>query len=116
MSALLALVLKLEVTEPVTAPGFLGRAVYSFLLDHIANADPAAAQQLHDSNGYKPFTCSAVMGGQREGRDTRRFTPEHTPWLRLTGLDATACAHLERLLESPPETIQLANVVFMCAA
>jgi CRISPR-associated endoribonuclease Cas6 len=109
---LLAMVLTLKVAEPVTTPAFLGRAVYRFLLDHIAAQDDGLAQQFHDRPGYKPFTCSTVMGGQRDGRNARRYMPDRSIWLRLTGLSAAACAHLDRLAADPPEQIMLARASF----
>jgi CRISPR-associated endoribonuclease Cas6 len=104
---LTALVLEVAPPRPTTTPGHLGRAAYALLLRLITAEEPALAEALHSSNERKPFTCSTLVGGQRRGKDERYFSPEETAWLRFTGLNADVSAHLRRLADDPPESVDL---------
>ena len=109
---LTALVLTVAPSQPTTTPGHLGRAVYNFCLQWIASDNPELAQGLHDNNERKPFTCSTLIGGQRQDKDSRLYRPDQPAWLRLTGLNAAVSAQLLRLAEAPPATIELDNIPF----
>lgn len=98
--------------QPVTTPGFLGRAVYGFFLDYIKETDPDLSAQLHGGRGRKPFTCSTLVGGKWQDTDARLYTPEEPAWLRLTGLTPPVSAHLQRLAADPPPSLRLDGVPF----
>jgi CRISPR-associated endoribonuclease Cas6 len=104
---LMAVVITVVPAEPVTMPPHLGRAVYQFWLDYLSQADSRLAQEIHDSQERKPFTCSGVIGGKRVSRSERQYTPDQPAWLRLTGLTPEICQHLQRLVDEPPEKIEI---------
>lgn len=108
---LVSLVVTIRPSEPVSAPGYLGRAAHALLLRWLDETDPALARQWHDADGFKPFTCSSLIGGGRMERDgLRRLTPERTYWLRLTSLDPAISAALLTRAEQPPASIELDRV------
>lgn len=113
---LIAVVLTVAPTEPVLMPPHLGRAVYQFWLDYLDQADSKLAQEIHDSQERKPFTCSGLIGGKRVSRTERQYTPDQPAWLRLTGLTPTICKHLQQLVNEPPERIELDRVPFVVQA
>jgi CRISPR-associated endoribonuclease Cas6 len=90
--------------------GHLGRAGHALLLRLIDAADPALAQALHESDTAKPFTCSDLVGGQRQGKNTRWLQPDQPAWLRFTGLNAAVSAHLQRLAQEPPAAVELDGI------
>ena len=109
---LTALVLEVAPKRVTTTPGHLGRAAYALLLKLIAATEPALAEDLHTKNERKPFTCSTLVGGRRQAKNERVYTPEETAWLRFTGLDASVSAHLCRLAENPPDVVELDGQLF----
>jgi CRISPR-associated endoribonuclease Cas6 len=90
---LLSLILTLRPTQPAPLPPRLGRAAHAILLARIDASNPTLAQELHDSDGPKPFTCSNLMG-PREGD---LLSPEQTYTLRYTALTASVAEELQRL-------------------
>ncbi len=84
---LLSLVLTLRPKTEGTPPPRLGRAAHAILLDRLS---PALADELHDEDGPKPFTCSTLMGPRAE----RYVSPEQTYTLRYTALTAPVTAGL----------------------
>lgn len=117
MTSLTSLVLNLAITERVTLPGHLGRAVYHFFLDDIAQHDEAFSQALHNNRRRKPFTCSTLIGGRRLGTNSQEFLPETAVWLRITGLTQAVSTHLQRLAAEPPATAVIDRVSFqICGA
>jgi CRISPR-associated endoribonuclease Cas6 len=109
---LTSLIVTVTPPEPVTTPAHLGRAVYHAWLDYIKADDPALAQALHDSQERKPFTCTALAGGQRAGQDSRRYQPDQPAWFRLTGLNLEVSRHLLRLRDDPPARWELDGIPF----
>ena len=109
---LMAVVLTVAPSEPTTMPPHLGRAVYQFWLDYLGQMDNQLAQEIHDSQERKPFTCSQLVGGQRLSRQERQYTPEQPAWLRLTGLTPTVCGYLQQLVADPPATIEIDHHAF----
>lgn len=112
MNDLTALVFTLTPSKPATTPAYLGRASYALLMRLIAAHDPELAQQLHDNDGLKPYTCSALIGGQRISRESRQYRPEERAWLRYTGLNEAVSTHLLRLAENPPAKVDLDGHIF----
>lgn len=86
---------------------FTGHHVHAWFLDAVRHLDAPAAEALHTSTRYKPFT---LWAGPRfalgPGGVSRDQADDHI-WLRATGLDAGTCALLERLTSDPPRMIQL---------
>lgn len=108
---LLSLVITVRPAEPISVPGYLGRAAHALLLRWLHETDPTLARQWHDADGPKPFTCSPLIGEGRMGRDgVRRLTPERTYWLRLTSLDPAISAALLARQAQPPVSIELDRV------
>lgn len=112
MNDLTALVLILRAPKLLTTPAHLGRAAYALLLRLLDAADPELAHALHSSNGPKPFTCTTLVGGRRQNRETRLYTPDETAWLRFTGLNEELSDHLRRLAETPPLKVDLDGCIF----
>lgn len=111
-SDLTALVLTLTPSKPATTPAYLGRASYALFMRLIAAHDPELARQLHDNDSLKPFTCSALIGGERLNRENRRYVPGETAWLRYTGLTPEISEHLMRLADAPPAKVELDGQIF----
>lgn len=109
---LTALVLTVAPTKTIFAQDYLGRAVYAFLLQYLDGLDAELTQQLHDSQGPKPFTCSSLVGGQRSDNRTRQYTPDNPSWFRITGLTAQLSNHLQRLADDPPKRLELDGHLF----
>lgn len=112
MPDLTALVLTLAPASPTTTPGHLGRAAYALLLRLIAEVDADLAQALHDTDTRKPLTCTTLLGGERQDKNSRLYVPDKPSWLRFTGLNSAVSAHLCRLAEHPPETVELDGLLF----
>src|SRR5690606_12601091 len=105
---LVSLVVTVRPSEPVSVPGYLGRAVHALLLRWLDETDPALARQWHDADGPKPYTCSSLIGSGRMARDgSRQLAPERTYWLRLTALDQNISAALLARQDNPPASIEL---------
>jgi CRISPR-associated endoribonuclease Cas6 len=80
--SLISLVLTLRPRETRELPPMLGRAAHRALLHAIAQVNPALAEQLHDDNAPRPFTCSSLMGKRVNGM----VSPEMPYTLRYTTL------------------------------
>ncbi len=80
--SLISLVLTLRPREARELPPMLGRAAHHALLHAIAQVHPALAEQLHDDNAPRPFTCSSLMGKRVNGM----VSPEMPYTLRYTTL------------------------------
>lgn len=109
---LLAAVMTMTPTEPVSVPPSLARAAHAWLLERIGCSDPALAEYLHQGDGPRPFTVSNLwgIGPAREGRVT--LDPERPCWLRFTGLTTEVCAAIERALPAPGDQLRLADATF----
>ena len=107
---LTSLVLSLTPTEPLNLPRDLGRATHALFYMLLAQHDPALAEATHASDGLKPFTCSNVFGGQRQGQSLLA-QPGEALWLRYTGLSADISAFLSGPLfqagEQRVQTVEL---------
>jgi len=89
---LLSLILTLRPAQAASLPPRLGRAAHAILLARLAEADPALAEALHDSDGPKPLTCSRLLGPREDGM----LSPDKTYTLRYTALTAPVAAGLQR--------------------
>lgn len=106
---LVAAVITVMPTEPVSAPASLARAAHAWLLERIGLGDPALAEYLHEGDGPRPFTVSNLWGAgpAREGRVT--LDPERPCWLRFTSLTEKVSAAIEGVLPAVGETLTLAE-------
>lgn len=93
---LTSLVLRLAPTEALNLPRHLGRATYALFMTLLASHDAALAKSVHDSAGWKPFTCSNVMGGRRQGQSLLA-TPADELRVRFTGLNEPVSAVLQQI-------------------
>jgi CRISPR-associated endoribonuclease Cas6 len=84
---LLAAVLTLTPTQPVTLPANLGQAAHAWFLDRLRAANPALADAMHAPNTERPFTVSNLWGGQRQGARQVYLAPGQPCFLRLTSID-----------------------------
>jgi CRISPR-associated endoribonuclease Cas6 len=110
--SLVAAVFLVTPSEPVTAPGFLSRAVHRFWLEAVGQRDAALEPALHDQPDYRPFTCSTLVGGERLGRNSQQFTPDSPAWLRITALTPAVSRQLCDLVANPPAEIELDGITF----
>jgi len=100
---LVSLVIHVRPVEPARVPHFLGGAVQAWFLDQVRQRNAALADELHDSQGLRPYTASRVVG-LGEGSPEGVFVhPERPGWLRITSLRADVSALLrERIAPSLP--------------
>lgn len=81
----------------------LGRANYAALLERVGQMDGTLARHLHDGEGPKPLTCSALLGAPTDRRGTHIEAGGRYA-LRVTGLTGDVCGGLrEALLAQPPK-------------
>ncbi len=106
MTTLTSLVLTLETEQTLTLPPFLGRASHGALLRLVAEDDPDLAERLHAPDARRPFTCSTLWGGRRQGRSLV-LEPGEPVFLRYTGLSEEVSRRLERMAERPPDRIEV---------
>jgi len=108
----LSVVFTLQPTEEATLPAHLGRATQAWWLQQVRERDAALARRLHEPNATRPFTVSNVwpMGRAREGQV--RVGAGQQVFLRVTALEGEVAALLQGLLESPPESVPLAETLF----
>jgi len=100
---LVSIVLLLEPQGEVEMPADLGRAVHAWFLERVREDAPELAKRLHDGQGLRPFTLSALRGGRRG----QAKAGDHC-WLRITALEAELAEWL--LGVSWPEEITLGPV------
>jgi CRISPR-associated endoribonuclease Cas6 len=92
MPPLVALVIELRATKPLTINNHMGRAMQKFGLDLLGSNDPVLSKETHDADDIKPFTVSGLM---------RNHSPWYGDiavgdkgWVRLTGLSVAVCEAL----------------------
>lgn len=112
MSELIAIVITVEVAEPVEMPGHLGRANHALLLRWLKEIDPKLAQKWHDDQGHKPFTCSTLIGARRTGMNQRVLQPNTPYWFRITSIDDEITQVLKQIVAHPPEQVELEYIRF----
>ena len=92
--------------RPVKLPPYLGRASHAIFLNLIAEEDPGLAERLHAPNQLRPYTCSRIWGAPIKD-SSLILRPDNTLNMRYTGLTAEVSAHLQRLAEQPPASINV---------
>ena len=107
-----SLVLNLRATRPAQLPAYLGRASHAAFLRLVAQADPALAERLHAPDARRPFTCSTLIGGRRQGRSLE-VGPEDGLYVRYTGLDEAVSGLLARWADAPPSHLELEGEVLV---
>ena len=109
MTALLSVVLTLDAVAPTEANASVARAAHAWLLARIAEHNPALAARLHEADGPRPFTVSNLWGAGRARDGLRALAPGQECWLRFTALTTEMAEHMERALEAPGATLDLAG-------
>jgi len=85
-----------------------GYHAYALFLDALRQANPEAAQHLHDMSGPKPFTLSPLQGRFRRQPNGLALTAGETYWIRFTVLQADLFARLlDSLLQAADRTLCL---------
>jgi CRISPR-associated endoribonuclease Cas6 len=107
---LIAAVLTLAPTQPVTLPANLGRATHAWFLDQVQAQDATLAEALHAPNQERPFTVSNLWGTGRPVGGQVSLSSERPCFLRLTSFwpELSTLAE-ERILPHLPESITLAG-------
>jgi CRISPR-associated endoribonuclease Cas6 len=105
---LASLVLTFTSAAKVALPRDLGRASHAQLLRLLPHV---LATALHEAQGLKPFTCSNVFGGRRQGPQVLA-EPGEPLWLRYTSLRADVTDALRAIAAAPPSTLDLDGVSF----
>lgn len=114
ISITLTLTSPTDMTLPHQPP--LGRANYAALLERLGQVDAALARQIHDGDGPKPLTCSALMGA-RANRAGIHCEADGRYVLRVTGLTPPVGAGLAHaLLREPPATWTIGGHTFAVVA
>lgn len=103
---LTSLVLELQSTAAGLVPLNHGRASHALFLRLVGERQPALAAELHDAAGPKPFTCSNLVGGRRQGSQLA-VSPNTPLWLRFTGLSAPVSEVLRDIAQRPPAQVEL---------
>ncbi len=86
MAELSALVLELRPLHAKNVPAWLGYAGQGWFLESLAQIQPEIATIVHDGNGAKPFTVSALRGQTPTSGDLLNLSPAQTYTLRVTTL------------------------------
>ena len=108
---LTSLVLQLQSPTAARLPSSLGRAGQALLLRLVQAHSPALAEELHQSNGLKPYTVSNLVLGKRQG-GTLTAEAGQSGWLRFTGLTEPVSAVLQNLAADPPPAVELDGHAF----
>jgi len=110
---LLSCVITLQPEQASTVPIDLGRAVHSWFLSQVRQADPALVERLHEPNAPRPFTVSALRGTGPGSQGQVALRPERDYWLRVTSFEPelSQCL-LEEVMPVLPDEIRLAETVF----
>lgn len=112
---LTSLVLQFTPATEASLPRDLGRASHALLLRLLSSHDAALAKALHESDQLKPFTCSNVFGGKRQG-GSLRVAPDDALWLRYSGLREDISTVLNKIAAQPPNEIEVDGVTFRVTA
>ncbi len=88
---LISLLLTLTPDAAATLPAELGRAAQAETLARLGQVDPALAEAIHENNGPKPLTCSALLPAgpapaARRPADSVVVRPDERYRVRVTGL------------------------------
>jgi CRISPR-associated endoribonuclease Cas6 len=109
MTLLNSLIIQFSPCVAVGWPRDLGRAVHALLLRLIAQHDSALAEQLHSGAGLRPFTCSNVAGGHKQG-ESLLATPDDVLWVRFTGLSEAVSSALTEISVRGLTEIEVDNI------
>lgn len=97
--------------EPLTEeviPPTQGYHAYALFLNLLRASAPALAEELHSSDGPKPFTVSPLHGKFRRAENGLRLLPNSKYFLRLTFLRSDVFAHfLDGALKWGDNTLEL---------
>ena len=103
---LTSLVIELRAHEAVTLPGHVGRASHALFLRLLAADSPERAEALHSGEGLRPFTCSSLVGGRRQGK-VMTVKPDQPCFVRFTAFEPELAGWLASLPGRLPESVEL---------
>ena len=103
---LTSLVIELHAPEVVTLPGHVGRASHALFLRLLAADAPDRAEALHSGEGLRPFTCSTLVGGRRQGK-LMTVKPDQPCFVRFTAFEQELANWLAALPGRLPATVEL---------
>ncbi|MHB8625292.1 MAG: CRISPR system precrRNA processing endoribonuclease RAMP protein Cas6 [Aggregatilineales bacterium] len=86
MAELSAIVLQLRPMHADSVPAGLGYAGQGWFLESLGQIQPEVATIVHDGNGAKPFTVSALRGVKPTTGELLHLSPAQTYTLRVTTL------------------------------
>ena len=110
---LTSFVLKLQASTNANLPGYLGRANYSETLQRMVLFEPGIDREIHDLDGVKPLTCSALLGPVQRIGARLRVRAGDTYWIRVTGLtELVSNCLVEALWGQRPTHWQLDHLAF----
>jgi CRISPR-associated endoribonuclease Cas6 len=102
---LYALIIRLTAAQSGQLRASAGRLSHAAFLDILRQVDPDVAQQLHDTNGRKPFTISPLHGFGHRRKGVYHIGAGQEGWLRLTLLDpALFHTFIAYFLQGAPQT------------
>jgi CRISPR-associated endoribonuclease Cas6 len=108
---LLSLLLILTPTQPTRLNGFYGRQAQAWLLGQIARHAPEFADNLHRSNGSRPYTVSGLIvpeAGRREEDGEIWLIPKNECLLRITSMSTQLSELLlSKVVPNLPGTLRL---------
>lgn len=111
---LAAVVLHLQPVAEARLPVSHGSFAHGSAMDLLLRLDPLLSHTLHRAEGPKPFTCSPLMGAERQEGFDYILSPDQLYTWRLTGLSTEISRQLLRL--SPQlGGIRLGEAVFSIA-
>jgi CRISPR-associated endoribonuclease Cas6 len=106
-------VITLQPEEAATVSVDLGRAVHSWFLSQVRQADPALVERLHKPNALRPFTVSSLRGAGPSSQGQVALTPEQEYWLRVTSFETELSRCLiEEVVPAFPDEVHLAEIPF----
>jgi len=111
---LASLVLRLNPLHEATLPKTNGHKCHGAFLDLVGRLDRDMADRLHAAKPAKPFTVSALRGGERQGTEVA-VAPERSCSIRLTSLDAALSAALIRG-DVRGDTLRIGEATFKISA
>ncbi len=105
---LYSIVVKFRSETDATIPSTRGYYAYALFLDLIRQANPAAAEKLHDLEGPKPLTLSPLQGKLRGEKGSIRLAADDIYWMRLTFLQEDVFANfLDAALKAGDRVLHL---------
>ncbi len=105
---LYSIVVNLKVQADAVIAPTQGYHAYALFLDILRQANPSLTQELHDTEGQKPFTISPLQGRFKRHRDGIALSAGGICWIRLTFLQEDTFAHfMDACIKAGGRTLKL---------